>query len=104
MFINLFPPPSAGGRIAQRLTPGPRKLEAIGRWRSAVAEIGREKLRVHDLRHTYASLSRRAGADLRLLQKAMGHASITVTAHTYADLFDDEPDNFAVALESLSDF
>ena len=41
-------------------------------------------MRVHDLRHTYASLSRRAGADLRLLQKAMGHASITVTAHTYA--------------------
>jgi len=55
-------------------------------WRSAVAKIGREKLRVHDLRHTYASLSRRAGPDLRLLQKAMGHASITVTAHTYADL------------------
>ncbi len=74
------------------------------RWRSAVAEIGREKLRVHDLRHTYASLSRRAGADLRLLQKAMGHASITVTAHTYADLFDDELDNIAVALDSLSDF
>jgi integrase len=72
-------------------------------WRSAVTEIGREKLRVHDLRHTYASLSRRAGADLRLLQKAMGHASITVTAHTYADLFDDELDNIAVALDSLSD-
>ena len=53
---------------------------------------------------TYASLSRRAGADLRLLQKAMGHASITVTAHTYADLFDDELDNIAVALDSLSDF
>ena len=74
------------------------------RWRSAVTEIGREELRVHDLRHTYASLSRRAGADLRLLQKAMGHASITVTAHTYADLFDDELDNIAVALDSLSDF
>jgi integrase len=74
------------------------------RWRSAVAEIGRDKLRIHDLRHTYASLSRRAGADLRLLQKAMGHASITVTAHTYADLFDDELDNIAVALDSLSDF
>jgi hypothetical protein len=31
----------------------------------------------------------------------MGHASITVTAHTYADLFDDELDNIAVALDSL---
>jgi integrase len=74
------------------------------RWRAVIAEIGRDKLRVHDLRHTYASLSRRAGADLRLLQKAMGHASITVTAHTYADLFDDELDDIAAALDSLGDF
>jgi hypothetical protein len=28
----------------------------------------------------------------------MGHASITVTAHTYADLFDDELDNIATAV------
>jgi integrase len=72
-------------------------------WKTAITKIGRDKMRVHDLRHTYASLSRRAGADLRLLQKAMGHASITVTAHTYADLFDDELDNIAAALDSLDD-
>ena len=52
-------------------------------------------LRVHDLRDTYASLARKAGADLRLLQKTMGHASITVTAHVYADLHDDELDGIA---------
>jgi hypothetical protein len=60
-------------------------------------------LRVHDLRHTDTSLSRRAGADLRLLQKAMGHASITVTPYTYPDLFDDELDGIATALDSLDD-
>jgi len=60
-------------------------------------------LRVHDLRHTYASLARRAGADLRLLQKTMGHASITVTAHIYADLYDDELDDVAWALDALDD-
>src|SRR5262249_34182780 len=32
------------------------------RWPAAIGQIGREKLRVHDLRHTYASLSRRAGS------------------------------------------
>lgn len=31
----------------------------------------------------------------------MGHASITVTAHTYADLYDDELDNVASALDAL---
>jgi len=72
-------------------------------WKAAITKIGRDAMRVHDLRHTYASLSRRAGADLRLVHKAMGHASITVTAHTYADLFDDELDNIAAALDSLDD-
>ncbi|HEY5852503.1 MAG TPA: tyrosine-type recombinase/integrase [Aldersonia sp.] len=72
-------------------------------WKSAITAINRPTLRVHDLRHTYASLSRKAGADLRLLQVAMGHASITVTAHTYADLYDDELDGIAAALDSLND-
>jgi hypothetical protein len=56
---------------------------------------------VHDFRHTYASLARRAGADLRLLQKTMGHASITMTAHISADLYDDELDDIASALDAL---
>ncbi|MHC3004724.1 tyrosine-type recombinase/integrase [Gordonia sp. GN26] len=70
------------------------------RWREQVTALGYPTLRVHDLRHTYASLARAAGADLRLLQVAMGHASITVTAHTYADLFDGELDAVADALDA----
>jgi hypothetical protein len=31
----------------------------------------------------------------------MGHASITVTAHVYADLYDDELDVVAPALDAL---
>jgi hypothetical protein len=73
------------------------------KWRTAIIDIGRSSLRVHDLRHTYASLARRAGADLRLLQKTIGHASITVTAHLYADLYDDELDDIASALDALDD-
>ena len=81
-----------------------RDLKGLRRpFRIDKSRLGPPDLRVHDLRHTYASLSRRAGADLRLLQKAMGHASITVTAHTYADLFDDELDDIATALDSLDD-
>jgi len=43
------------------------------------------------------------GPNLRLLQKSMGHASITVTAHIYADLYDDELDDIASALDALDD-
>jgi integrase len=73
------------------------------RWRQAIVEIGRPTLRVHDLRPTYASLARRAGADVRLLQKTLGHASITVTAHIYADLYDDELDDVAPPLDRHDD-
>ncbi len=51
----------------------------------------------HDLRRTFGSLARMAGADLRFIQKAMGHGSITTTARIYAHLYDDELDAVAAA-------
>ena len=73
---------------------------AVG-WRTRIAELGHPTMRVHDLRHTYASLARSAGADMKLLQVSMGHASIMVTAHTYADLYDSDLDRVADALDGL---
>jgi integrase len=64
---------------------------------------GLRDVRVHDLRHTYASLARSAGADMKLLQVTMGQASIMVTAHTYADLYDSDLDRVANALDGLGD-
>ena len=75
---------------------------AVG-WRGRIVELARPTMRVHDLRHTYASLSRSAGADMKLLQVTMGHASIMVTAHTYADLYDSDLDRVANALDGLGD-
>ncbi len=75
---------------------------AVG-WRGRIVELGRPTMRVHDLRHTYASLSRSAGADMKLLQVTMGHASIMVTAHTYAEIYDSDLDRVANALDGLGD-
>lgn len=55
----------------------------------------------HDLRRTFGSLAWMAGADLRFIQKAMGHESITTTARIYAHLYDDELDTVAAALDGL---
>ncbi|WP_091759281.1 tyrosine-type recombinase/integrase [Pedococcus cremeus] len=55
-----------------------------------------------DLRRTFGSLARAAGADLRWIQRAMGHESITTTARIYAHLYDDELDIVASALDRLS--
>lgn len=42
-----------------------------------------------------------AGADLRFIQKAVGHESITTTARIDAHLYDDELDTIASALDGL---
>lgn len=68
-------------------------------WYQAIVDIGRPDMTIHSLRHTYASLARSAGADLRLIQKTMGHANVVVTAQIYSDLFDDELDAVADALD-----
>ena len=52
----------------------------------------------HDLRHTAASLAISAGANVKAVQRMLGHASASMTLDTYADLFDDDLDAVAVAL------
>ncbi len=46
--------------------------------------------RVHDLRHTHASWMIGAGTDLFVLQRRLGHESITTTTETYAHLMPDQ--------------
>jgi integrase len=43
-------------------------------------------LRLHDLRHTYASISLARGMDIRVLSEQMGHSSYSFTLDTYGGL------------------
>lgn len=52
----------------------------------------------HDLRHTTASLAIAAGANVKAVQRMLGHASAAMTLDTYADLFDDDLEVVATAL------
>lgn len=54
----------------------------------------------HDLRHTFASFAVSAGANVKVLQKMMGHASAAMTLDVYAELFDDDMDAVAIALDN----
>ncbi len=70
-------------------------------WNNALKSTGLAPLTIHDLRHTYASLARKSGADLRYVQKTMGHSTPTVTANIYSDLYADELDQVATNLDQL---
>ena len=48
-------------------------------WREAKASIGRPELRVHDLRHTAASVWLASGADPKVVQRVLGHATAAMT-------------------------
>jgi integrase len=71
------------------------------RWSRALQVTQLAPLTIHDLRHTYGSLARASGADLRYVQKTMGHSTPTVTANIYSDLYSDELDHVATNLDRL---
>jgi len=48
------------------------------------------RLTPHDLRHTAASLAISSGANVKAVQRMVGHASAAMTLDTYADRFDDD--------------
>nr|WP_242459679.1 site-specific integrase [Rhodococcus sp. MS13] len=53
----------------------------------------------HDLRDTYASLAIRAGAQVKDVQRQLGHSSAAMTLDVYAGLFEDGLDAVADALD-----
>jgi integrase len=69
-------------------------------WRAA----GVPRVTPHDLRHTAASLAVSAGANVKALQRMLGHASAAMTLDVYADLFDTDFEAVGVALDRAANF
>ncbi len=67
--------------------------------RSQATDKNFPRVTIHDLRHTAASLAISAGANVKAVQRMLGHASAAMTLDTYADLFDDDLDAVASALD-----
>jgi integrase len=53
----------------------------------------------HDLRHTAASFAVSAGANVKAVQRMLGHKSAAMTLDVYADLFEDDLDAVGAALD-----
>jgi len=54
----------------------------------------------HDLRHTAASLAVSVHANVKAVQRMLGHAKASMTLDTYADLFDEDLDEVADRLDA----
>jgi integrase len=95
------------GRTADRWLfqgePGnPPHQNTVGYWwRKAKTTAGVSGVRLHDLRHFYASGLIAARCDVVTVQRALGHASATTTLRTYAHLWPTAEDRTRAAAADL---
>ena len=61
----------------------------------AATQAGLDGLTPHELRHTAAALAISAGANVKAVQRMLGHASAAMTLDVYAGLFDADLDGMA---------
>lgn len=71
---------------------GPTRSYLDPQWRDLRASVGQADLKLHDLRHFYASGLIAAHCDVVTVQKAMGHASPAITLNTYSHLWETAED------------
>jgi integrase len=71
------------------------------RWAAHLEESGLPRIRMHDLRHTAASLLLAQGASLHDVMKALGHANIAETANVYGHLVEGRSRELADEMDRL---
>ncbi|WP_308197426.1 site-specific integrase [Candidatus Mycolicibacterium alkanivorans] len=70
---------------------------------NACAEVGIEGLVPHGLRHTTASLAISAGANVKVVQRLLGHATAAMTLDRYGHLLNEDLSGVAAALGKAID-
>lgn len=63
---------------------------------------GCDGVRLHDLRHTCASLAISSGANVKVVQKLLGHKTAVLTLDRYGHLFPDDLDAVADAFDTAA--
>ncbi|MFY9190206.1 MAG: tyrosine-type recombinase/integrase [Lawsonella sp.] len=80
----------------------PRPNAREGYWGRAIKETGIPRVTPHELRHTAASLAVQSGANVKAVQRMLGHSSAAMTLDVYADLFDEDLDALAERLNAAA--
>ncbi|MGI8406958.1 MAG: tyrosine-type recombinase/integrase [Actinomycetota bacterium] len=70
-------------------------------WLPATSAAGLDGLRFHDLRHSFVSIWRDAGADVLDISRRAGHSSVAFTLDRYGHLYQDRSDDLADRLDQL---
>ena len=68
-----------------------------------VEKSGQPRIRFHDLRHTHASHLLKAGVNIKIVSRRLGHASVSFTLDKYSHLMPDDDQQAALAVAALLD-
>ena len=67
----------------------------------ACSIAGVKQIRIHDFRHSCASLLINKGASIALVSKYLGHSNISITLNTYTHMYQSELKNMVEILNKL---
>ena len=94
-------PPGPDGLLVTYIDGRPVKRNRFGAmWRQSTARAGLQTVRYHDLRHHFASALIAGGCSVKVVQKALGHASARETLDVYSHLWPDSDDLTRQAVEA----
>jgi integrase len=79
----------------------PHQNTVSARWRSTLSRADLTGLKLHDLRHFFASGLISQGCDVVTVQRALGHARATTTLNTYSHLWPTAEDRTRRAAEAM---
>lgn len=71
-------------------------------WVPALESAGLSRMRIHELRHTAASLAVASGASVLAVSRMLGHADPAITLRVYADLFDQDLDDVRARMDLVA--
>lgn len=71
-------------------------------FKTALREADLEPMTLHELRHTAASLAVQSGANVKAIQRMLGHSSAAMTLDVYSDLFENDLDTLSKRLNDAA--
>lgn len=91
-----------GGHVFAREDGVPYSPDYVTRaFREAVASSGVPRIRLHDLRHTWASLALAAGVNPKVVSERLGHATVSFTLDTYSHVMPGLQEDAAARVAAL---
>ena len=76
--------------------------ESVSRYfRQAVKKAMLPQIRLHDLRHTHATLALQAGVHPKVVSERLGHATVSITLDTYSHAIPAMQEEAAVLIAEL---